>query len=220
VGDSLKSLNPSLATRISQWLRPDWSRTLLARRIAAAGLVVLAGVAALRPDPDGERAPVLVAAHDLSPGAALSADDLQLEKRLIPTIPDGAQSEIDTVVGSTLAGPARRGEVLTDVRLLGRRLAESAAGPGARIVPVHPVDSALTDLVRPGDVVDVVAASQTSPPSAPRVIATDAIVVLVSAKQKAQAATNDRVVLVALPAASANAVAGAALGQTVTLTLH
>jgi Flp pilus assembly protein CpaB len=220
VGDSLKSLNPSLATRISQWLRPDWSRTLLARRIAAAGLVVLAGVAALRPDPDGERAPVLVAAHDLSPGAALSADDLRLEKRLIPTIPDGAQSEIDTVVGSTLAGPARRGEVLTDVRLLGRRLAESAAGPGARIVPVHPVDSALTDLVRPGDVVDVVAASQTSPPSAPRVIATDAIVVLVSAKQKAQAATNDRVVLVALPAASANAVAGAALGQTVTLTLH
>jgi Flp pilus assembly protein CpaB len=220
VGDSLKSLNPSLATRISQWLRPDWSRTLLARRIAAAGLVVLAGVAALRPDPDGERAPVLVAAHDLSPGAALSADDLLLEKRLVPTIPDGAQSEIDTVVGSTLAGPARRGEVLTDVRLLGRRLAESAAGPGARIVPVHPVDSALTDLVRPGDVVDVVAASQTSPPSAARVIATDAIVVLVSAKQKAQAATNDRVVLVALPTASANAVAGAALGQTVTLTLH
>lgn len=220
MGDSLKSLNPSLVTRISQWLRPDWSRTLLARRIAAAGLVVLAGVAALRPDPDGDRAPVVVAAHDLSPGAALSADDLLLEKRLIPTIPDGAQSEIDTVVGSTLAGPARRGEVLTDVRLLGRRLAESAAGPGARIVPVHPVDSALTDLVRPGDVVDVVAASQTSPPSAARVIATDAIVVLVSAKQKAQAAANDRVVLVALPAASANAVAGAALGQTVTLTLH
>jgi Flp pilus assembly protein CpaB len=220
VGDSLKSLNPSLATRISHWLRPDWSRTLLARRIAAAGLVVLAGVAALRPDPDGQRAPVVVAAHDLSPGAALSADDLLLEKRLVPTIPDGAQSEIETVVGSTLAGPARRGEVLTDVRLLGRRLAESAAGPGARIVPVHPADSALTDLVRPGDVVDVVAASQTSPPSAARVIATDAIVVLVSPKQKAQGATNDRVVLVALPTASANAVAEAALGQTVTLTLH
>ena len=223
MGASPKSLNPSLPTRISQWLRPDWSRTLLARRIAAAGLVVLAGVAALRPDPDGERASVVVAAHDLSPGAALSTDDLLLEKRLMPTIPDGAQSDIDTVVGSTLAGPARRGEVLTDVRLLGRRLAESAAGPGARIVPVHPVDSALADLVRPGDVVDVVAAPQTSPPSNPKVasiIATDAIVVLVSAKQKGQAATGDRVVLVALPAASANAVAGAALTQTVTLTLH
>jgi Flp pilus assembly protein CpaB len=223
VADSLKSLNPSLATRISQWLRPDWSRTLLARRIAAAGLVVLAGVAALRPDPNGERTPVVVAAHDLSPGSALSGDDLLLEKRLAPTIPDGAQSDIDAVVGSTLAGPARRGEVLTDVRLLGRRLAESAAGPGARIVPVHPVDSALADLVRPGDVVDIVAAPQTNSqpsPTVPSVIATNAIVVLVSAKQKAQAATNDRVVLVALPPASAIAVAGAALGQAVTLTLH
>jgi hypothetical protein len=111
--------------------------------------------------------------------------------------------------------------VLTDVRLLGRRLAESAAGPDARIVPVHPVDSALADLVRPGDVVDVVAASEAggqSNPKAPSVIAADAIVVLVSAKQKTQAA--DRVVLVALPAASASAVAGAALTQTVTLTLH
>jgi Flp pilus assembly protein CpaB len=220
MGDSLKSLNPSLATRISQWLRPDWSRTVRARRIAAAGLVVLAGVAALRPNPDGERAQVVVAAHDLSPGSALTPDDLRVEKRLVPTIPDGSQSDIDTVVGSTLAGPVRRGEVLTDVRLLGRRLAESAAGPNARIVPVHPVDSALADLVRPGDVVDVVAASGTGSQPAPKVVAADAIVVLVSAKQKAQSAAGDRVVLVALPAASANAVAGAALTQTVTLTLH
>ena len=220
MGDSLKSLNPSLPARISQWLRPDWSRTVLARRIAAAGLVVLAGVAALRPNPDGERAQVVVAARDLSSGAALTADDLRLEKRLAPTIPDGSQSDIDTIVGSTLAGPTRRGEVLTDVRLLGRRLAESAAGPDARIVPVHPVDGAVADLVRPGDVVDIVAASETSSQSTAKVVATGAIVVLVSAKQKAQAATSERVVLVALPAASANAVAGAALTQTVTLTLH
>jgi Flp pilus assembly protein CpaB len=220
VGDSLKSLNPSLPARISQWLRPDWSRTVLARRIAAAGLVVLAGVAALRPNPDGERAQVVVAARDLSPGVALTADDLRLEKRLTPTIPDGSQSDIDTIVGSTLAGPTRRGEVLTDVRLLGRRLAESAAGPDARIVPVHPVDIALADLVRPGDLVDIVAASETNSAAAARVVATDAIVVLVTAKQKAQAATSERVVLVALPAASANALAGAALTQTVTLTLH
>jgi Flp pilus assembly protein CpaB len=191
-----------------------------ARRVAAAGLVVLAGVAALRPDPDVDHAPVVVAAHDLSPGAALTADDVRVEKRLVPTIPDGSQSDIGEVVGSTLAGPARRGEVLTDVRLLSRRLAESAAGPDARILPVHPADSALTDLVRPGDVVDVVAASDADSHAIPRVVATGAIVVMVSAKQKTQTATNDRVVLVALPAISANAVAGAALVQTVTLTLH
>ena len=85
---------------------------------------------------------------------------------------------------------------------------------------MHPADSALIDLVRPGDVVDVVAASENSAQANPHVVATDAIVVSVSAKQKAQSATNDRVVLVALPAASAIAVAGAALVQIVTLTLH
>jgi Flp pilus assembly protein CpaB len=220
MGESLKSLNPSLANQLSQWLRPDWSRTVLARRIAAGGLVALAAVVALRPNPEGDRAPVVIAAHDLSPGATLTADDLRIEKRLAPTIPDGSQSDLDTVVGSTLAGPARRGEVLTDVRLLSRRLAESAAGPDARIVPVHPADSALADLVRPGDVVDVVAGSETASQAAPRIVATGAIVVLVSAKQKAASATSDRLILVALPAASAHAVAGAALTQTITLTLH
>ena len=60
--------------------------------------------------------------------------------------PTDLNPSVDTVVGSTLAGPARRGEVLTDVRLLGPRLAESAAGPNARIVPLHLADSALLDL--------------------------------------------------------------------------
>lgn len=217
---SPRSLNPSLASRISQWLRPDWSRTVLARRIAAGGLVALAGVAALRPDPDGDRVDVVVAARDLTPGAALTPEDVRLDKRSATTIPEGSQAAIGVVVGSTLAGPARRGEVLTDVRLLGPRLAESTAGPDARIVPLHPADNALTDLVRPGDVVDVVAASEVDSVSRPRVVATDAVVVLVSAKQKTQTASNDRVVLVALPAAAANALAGATLVQTVTLTLH
>jgi Flp pilus assembly protein CpaB len=205
-------------------LRPDWTRTVLARRVAAAGLVVLAGLAALRSNPDGDCAEVVVAARDLRPGAALTLDDVHLEKRLAATIPDGSQEDLGAVVGSTLAGPTRRGEVLTDVRLLGTRLAESTAGPGARIVPLHLADSALIDLVRVGDVVDVLAAPATDaqPTGQPlsRVVATDAVVVLVSAREKAQAADSDRVVLVALPARVANTVAGSALGQAVTLTLH
>jgi Flp pilus assembly protein CpaB len=193
---------------------------VLARRVAAGGLVLLAGVAALRPDPGDGRATVVVASHDLMPGTELTADDVRLETHSAPTVPDGSQSDIAAVVGSTLAGPARRGEVLTDVRLLGRRLAESAAGPDARIVPVHPADSALIDLVRPGDVVDVVAATEGSTQATPHVVATDAIVVSVSAKPKAQSSNSERVVLVALPASSATAVAGADLVATVTLTLH
>ncbi len=210
------------------WLRPDWTRTVLFRRVLAGALVVLAGVAALRSDPDDDRADVVVAAHDLRPGAALTSDDVRLETRSATTIPDGSRTELNAVVGSTLASPTRRGEVLTDVRLLGSRLAELTAGPGARIVPLHLADSALVDLVRVGDVVDVLAAPASDVPgSAPAVskmvatlLASDAVVVLVSAKEKSQADAGDRVVLVALPARVANTVAGSALGQTVTLTLH
>lgn len=215
-------------SRLTLWLRPDWTRTVLARRVAAGGLVVLAGIVMLRSNPADDYAQVVVADHDLRPGAALTSADVRLEKRLAATVPDGARADLDTVVGSTLAGPARRGEVLTDVRLLGSRLAEAAigskAGPDARIVPLHLADSALIDLVRVGDVVDVLAVPASGAPdnshAAPKVVATDAVVVLVSAKEKAQAADSDRVVLVALPARVANTVAGSALGQTVTLTLH
>jgi Flp pilus assembly protein CpaB len=224
---SSASLNPTLFSRISTALRPDWTRTILARRIAAAGLVLLAGVATLRSNPEGDRVDVVVANRDLRPGRTLAADDVRVEKRLATTIPDGSRAELSAVVGATLASPTRRGEVLTDVRLLGSRLAESTAGPGARIVPLHLADSALIDLVRVGDVVDVLAApatdaqpAATSATSAPRVLATDAVVVLVSAKENLGPAVDDRVVLVALPARVANAVAGSALGQAVTLTLH
>ncbi len=222
MGDS--SLNPTLVRRMSAALRPDWARTVLARRLAAGGLVVLAGVATLRSNPEADYADVVVAAHDLHPGAALTTDDVRLERRSATTIPDGSRAEVGGVVGSTLAGPARRGEVLTDVRLLGSRLAESTAGPGARIVPLHLADSALIDLVRVGDVVDVlVAPTAGAPDAAPpasKVLATDAVVVLVSAPQKNPSADGERVVLVALPARVANTVAGSALGQAVTLTLH
>lgn len=197
---------------------------MLARRIAAGGLVVLAGIATLRSNPDGDRVEVVVATHDLTPGVALTPDDVRIEKRLPTTVPDGSQANLGTMVGATLASPTRRGEVLTDVRVLSSRLAESTAGPGARIVPLHLADSALIDLVRVGDVVDVLAAPATDVPAGTqavtKVVATDAVVVLVSAKQKVQAADSDRVVLVALPARVANAVAGSALGQAVTLTLH
>jgi SAF domain len=219
----MAALDPTPLTRFRGALQPDWVHTVLARRIAAAGLVVLAGIAAVRSNPAGERTAAVVATHDLAPGIALTADDVRIESRLTATLPDGSQSDTGPVVGATPAGPVRRGEVLTDVRLLGSRLAESAAGPDARIVPLHLADNAVVDLVRAGDVVDILAAplSDASNSAAEsRVVATGAVVVLVSAKPKGATAANDRVVLVALPETAANAVAGAALVNSVTLTLH
>jgi len=139
------SLNPSVLSRLLA-ARPDWTRTLAARRLVAGALVILAAVIALRSDPDGDRTEIVVATRDLASGVELTADDVRLENRTAATVPEGAQSDVDAVVGATLAGPARRGEVLTDVRVLGPRLAESVAGPDARIVPLPLADSALLDL--------------------------------------------------------------------------
>jgi Flp pilus assembly protein CpaB len=214
------SLNPSVLTRLLS-ARPDWSRTLAARRVAAGALVVLAAVAAIRSDPQGDRTEIVVVTRDLASGVQLTADDVRLENRTAATIPDGSQADVGEVIGATLAGPARRGEVLTDVRVLGPRLAEAVAGPDARIVPLPLADGSLLDLVRPGDVVDVLAAgSEAGSDTRPRVVATDAVVVLVSEKPKGAGNGGDRVVLVALPGHAANDVAAAALLQTVTLTFH
>ena len=214
------SLNPTLLNRISRAIRPDYARTAMARRIAAGLLVVLAAVTALKPDPDREQRDVVVAVRDLSPGVTLSSDDVALRKRPAQSIPDGAASAVDVVVGKTLAGPSRRGEVLTDARVLGSRLTGLAAGPNARVVPLHLADAAVLDLIRPGDVVDVLGAPSADTDAHPRVLAGNAVVVLVSAAGATPGAGNERVVLIALPAPAANALAGATLVQTVTLTIH
>jgi Flp pilus assembly protein CpaB len=217
-----ESLNPSLPSRVVHGLRPDWTRTVVARRVASGALVLLAAVAALRPDPSDGRADVVVAARDLAPGIELVAADLRIESRLATTLPDGYQTNANHLVGATLAGPARRGEV----RVLSSRLADASVGPDARVVPVHLADAALLDLVRPGDVVDVLAVSDSagsamadgSAVPGPRVVATDAVVILVSARTKE--AARDGVVLIALPVTAANDVAGASLSQAITLTFH
>ena len=216
------SLNPTVVSRLLVALRPDWSRTLAARLIAAGALVILAAVVALRSDPQGDRSEIVVATRDLTSGVELTADDVRLENRTAATVPDGSQSDLGAVIGATLAGPARRGEVLTDVRVLGPRLAESVAGPGARIVPIPLADSALAGLVRPGDVVVVFAAGTegSGADAHPQLVATDAIVVLVSEKPKSAGSGGDRVVLLALPSHAATEVAAATLLQTVTLTFH
>lgn len=218
------SLDAPLIGRLTHKLRPDWTRTTAARRAAAGMLVVLAAVIEFRPDPADGQLAVVVAAHDLSPGSALTADDVVVESRSAPGIPDGALRESSAVVGSTLAAPARRGEVITDVRILGSRLTVAAAGPDARMVPLHLADAALPDLLRAGDVVDVLAgpenAGTTADQSPAEVIATDARVVLVSERRKSPTSADERVVLVALPRHSANVVAGAALHRAITVTLH
>lgn len=215
------SLDPTVRERLSRALRPDFTRTVQARRVAAGLLVVIAAMLALRPDPAGVHAAVVVAAADLKPGTALEPEHLRLERRARTSLPDGAQEDIGILLGATLAGPVRRGEVLTDVRVLGSRLAELSVGPNARVVPLRLADDAVLDVIRPGDVVDVLGVPGTAfgdvSQDRPRMLAASAVVVLVSPQPSAG---EDRVVLVALPAGGATSLAGASLAHTITLAIH
>lgn len=214
------SLNPTPLDRVWRVLRPDFLRTAAARRIAAGVLVLLAGASAVRPDPADLHREVVIAVRDLSPGITLTAEDVTLRKHPAALLPDGAQTGPASLIGATLAGPARRGEVLTDARVLGSRLAGLSAGPDARVVPLQLADTAVLNLLRAGDIVDVLGAPGPTSDTRPRVVANGAVVVLVSPESTALGSSNNRVVLVALPAPAATALAAATLVQTVTLTIH
>ena len=217
------SLDPRPWTRVLE-SRPDWTRTVAARRALAGLLVILAAVAALRPDPADGRVDVVVAAHDLAPGASLTSSDLRRESHSAATVPDGSTTNPDELVGMTLTGPARRGEVITDVRVLSPRLTAATSGPDSRVVALDLADAALLDLLRAGDVVDVLAAEPAPPGAdavaAPRVVAAAAVVVMVTERSTSPTSGDHRVVLVALPTRTAIDVAGASLTQAVTLTLR
>ena len=131
------------------------------RRLLAAALVgvaVVTGLRALTPEQPPTRT-VWAAARDLAGGRPLTAADLRTVALPLAAVPSGALTSATRVVGRLLAAPVRRGEPLTDVRLLEPSLLAALDRPGLVAVPVHVADgSAAAALVHAGDVVDVLAA--------------------------------------------------------------
>jgi len=162
---------------------------LLAAGLAAAAVAL--ALTAVSPEPE-PGVPVLTAVRDLAAGSPLSAADVVAVAVPRSIAPAGALSAAEQVTGRLITGPVRRGEVLTDVRLLGTNLlgtAPGATGPGVTgpgpgqgspappasvttaagedvAVPVRVAEAATGALVRPGDRVDVLAASAESGPTA------------------------------------------------------
>lgn len=192
------------------------------RRAIAAGLVGVAAVSAVTGGASDDRTRTVVAARDLRPGQTLTVDDVTVVERDASQLPSGALTDPAEALGHTLAGPVPAGEVLVGVRMLGPRLAAATTGDSAaRVVPVRLADPGVGDLLREGDLVDVLTVAEASAPSAPevRVLATGATVVLAQGTDE----TNNRgekVVLLALPPEPATAVAAASLVSALTVTLH
>lgn len=131
------------------------------RRVVAGVLAVAALALALRPAPPPAAAapattPVVVAATDLPAGAQLTADDLGTAAWPPDVVPTGAAPDPEPLAGRVLAAPVRRGEPLTDARLVGPGL-WSQVPSGEVAAPVRLADLAVAALLRPGDRVDVLA---------------------------------------------------------------
>ncbi len=194
----------------------------LLRRVAA-GLLVLAALGlALRPPPAGSPVAgsdpvsvVVVSAADLPAGTVLTADDVVATEFPGVRAPAGTVPAADELVGRTLAAPVRRGEPVTDVRLVGPAL--WAAVPAGQVAaPVRLADLGVAALLRPGDRVDVLA----SRPDAPvQVVAADALVLTAGPVSPGADDTAAGLLVLAVPAVTASALAAAATDAALTVTL-
>jgi pilus assembly protein CpaB len=131
-----------------------WRRRLLAGGLAAAGAALAIEAASPAPPPTAE---VIVAARPLPGGHTLTADDVRTAAYHPDTVPAGALGP-DDVLGRVLAGPLDDGEPLTATRVIGPGLLDGW-DRSLVAVPVRIADAGSVGLLRPGDVIDLVATS-------------------------------------------------------------
>ena len=198
-------------------LRRVWRRRVLAHRRALAVVLtaaaVLLGLQATRPAPPPSDV-VLVAARDLPSGTVLGADDVTEARFAEGTTPDAVERR---PLGRTLAAPVRRGEAITDLRLVSPALAR--AHPGLVPYPVRIPDADVVALLRVGDRVDVLA---TDPESATAdVLLTGAPVLALPAPVATGSADGlvGRLVVLGVPSSDLTDIGSAAVSQFLTVAL-
>jgi Flp pilus assembly protein CpaB len=214
-------------------LRRPRSPVHLLRQVAAGLLAVLALVLALRPPAGAPAGPaaastsaVTVAATDLPAGTELAIDHLRVVELPTASVAEGVVADPTGLAGRLLAAPVRRGEPVTDVRLVGPGL-WSQLPPGEVAAPVRLADLAVADLLRAGDRVDVLATATSSGPgeeAAVTVVATGALVLSAPPAATAgappvPAAEGSGLLLLAVPTDTAARLAGASASATLTVTL-
>lgn len=195
------------AERFAHLRTPGYRRSVVIRRAVAIALVAIAAAqllfGAAREDPA-----VLVFARDVAPGAALTADDVELRRLPGDAVPEGALRDADLVDGQLLAAAAASGEVVTSTRLVGPDLAaalvaDEPEGEAFSMVPVPVAEADVIPLLTHGARVDVVG-------QGPRTVATGGRVVTTG---------EEGTVLVLLRQSDAEEVAASSLSEPLTLVL-
>jgi Flp pilus assembly protein CpaB len=211
---------------VDRWLRElrravAWRRRLLSAGLAA-GAVAFALQALAPPPPAGTD--VVVAARDLAAGAVVSTGDLRVAHRPAGDVPSGALTSTAAATGRPVSSAVRRGEVLTDVRLVGPAALRGLAD-GTVAAPVRVVDAESAALLRPGDVVDLLAASATpdAPTGEARLVASGVRVLLAPRQQRSSLTAglgNGALLLVATSSSTAARLAAAAVTDRLSVVLR
>jgi Flp pilus assembly protein CpaB len=210
---------------VDRWLRElrravAWRRRLLAAGLAA-GSVAFALQALAPPPPAGTD--VVVAARDLAAGSVVSTGDLRVAHRPTGDVPSGALTSTAAATGRPVSSAVRRGEVLTDVRLVGPGTLRGLAD-GTVAAPVRVADAESAALLRPGDVVDLFAASAAPdvPTGEARLVASGVRVLLAPRQRSSLTAGlgNGALLLVATSSSTAARLAAAAVSDRLSIVLR
>lgn len=199
---SLQPHWPDRLATLARSRRRGGRRTRVLRRTLAVALLLAAGVLALagqRTTPVGTA--VAAVSRDLPIGATMTASDVKTVHLTSP--PDGALTPAQAA-GAVLSGPVRRGEVLTDDRLVPSGGPHPGAGRIA--VPVRPADPGTVDLLSAGMHVAVLSISDTGQAT---VLAPDAVVLSIPPPPKSE--PGKRLVVLAVPPATADRVTAISL---------
>jgi Flp pilus assembly protein CpaB len=193
--------------RLAQWAQTVlWHRRLLAAGLAAAALAL--AIHAAEADPV-RTVPLVVMARDLPGGGTLQPADLTTIDVLSSSVPAGAVASVDAAIGRMLAGPASAGEPVTDVRLVGPSLVQGW-GDGLVAVPVRIADPGAVAILRPGQLIDLIAAPMNGQ-GAPGPIATQVPLLAVPEQADGGLHTDGGLLIVAVSAQQAASLAEAAV---------
>ncbi|WP_236808260.1 SAF domain-containing protein [Amycolatopsis albispora] len=200
-----------LFTRLNALVSGHRLRKALAALLALTAIALALAPVLLPRGPSGE--PTLVAARDLSAGTLLTAADTKVIHIPAELRPAGALSGQGPE--RMLAGAARAGEPLTDVRLV----SPSHGPPGTSTVPLRLADPGVAELLHPGTRVDVVAANEHRRQLASAVTVVTVVTSAGESRSRPHSAKGP-LVLVAVPSEAATPLASAALDGPVTVTLR
>lgn len=217
---SFRARSVRFSTLLANVRHPGWRRTSLLRKAAALMLFAVA-IASLVHARTTQVQPVVVFARQVDAGAVITAEDLTtapIPERFLPEDARPEPENIADIEGMIATSTMSRGEVLSFSKVLSDPQnspvvitnTENNKDSLLNLVPLHLAHPELAELLHPGDIVDVVIATDEG--QAAQIIAAGGRVVLVDRSSDKGGSHSSPKVLLSLPADQARDVATASLG--------